>query len=88
LSADAIVDVRFAGFRFQRDNARSADYRALVVPLWAPALAAMILPAVWLRRKSSIREVPDRCRRCDYDLRATPDRCPECGMIPKRATDP
>ena len=79
LSSDATVDVRFAGFRFQRDNARFADYRALVVPLWAPGLVGMILPAVWLRRRCRARVVPGRCRRCGYDLRATPDRCPECG---------
>src|SRR5690242_11214938 len=53
------------------------------LPLWAPALAAAILPALWLllwvRRR---RCTPAGCcPQCGYDLRATPERCPECGAV-------
>jgi len=56
------------------------------LPLWAPALASGVLPALWLllwahRRR---RRTAGCCPRCGYDLRATPDRCPECGAVPAK----
>jgi hypothetical protein len=54
----------------------------LVVPYWAVAVAAAVLPAgwaaaAWRRRR---RQRAGRCPACGYDLRATPERCPECGV--------
>jgi hypothetical protein len=59
---------------------------AVVVPYWAPAIAASALPMWWLwrrRRKSGV------CASCGYDLRGTQptSACPECGaMRPTRVT--
>ena len=51
------------------------------VPHWLVALAAAILPGVYVHRHRR-RPPPGRCRTCGYDLRATPGRCPECGTSP------
>jgi hypothetical protein len=50
---------------------------------WPIALAAAILPAVWIWRETRNRRQCKRglCPVCGYGLRATPDRCPECGTI-------
>ena len=56
-------------------------YLTLIVPHWMTALAAGVIPAIWIiRRNRAARFGTGRCRRCGYDLRATPARCPECGQ--------
>jgi hypothetical protein len=53
----------------------------LQIPHWSVAVAAAVLPWMWVRRRrAEIRKLRSGlCRRCGYDLRATPGRCPECG---------
>jgi hypothetical protein len=55
--------------------------RILIVPHWAAAAAAMLLPATWVARQINRRRRVRRghCPTCGYDLRASPERCPECG---------
>jgi hypothetical protein len=58
--------------------------REMIVPHWALALPAAVLPAVWTVRRLRERRRRRRagfCPSCGYDLRATPGRCPECGTI-------
>jgi len=53
---------------------------ALLIPLWALALASGV-PAAWLwMRRRRLR--PIDCQKCGYDLAATPgiSKCPECGQ--------
>ena len=54
----------------------------LQIPHWSVAVAAAVLPWMWVRRRrAEIRKLrTGLCRRCGYDLRATPGRCPECGQ--------
>jgi len=53
--------------------------REVVLPYWAVALPAALLPALWVVRYRRRRVRPGACPNCGYDLRATPERCPECG---------
>jgi hypothetical protein len=55
--------------------------RVLVVSDWLVALAAAVLPAMWVGRllRRRRRAGTGRCLHCGYDLRASPERCPECG---------
>jgi hypothetical protein len=71
----------FLGFAFVSDSQPST---VIIVPYWATALAAGLLPAAWALRKSRQEKCVGLCSRCGYDLRATPDRCPECGAVPTR----
>lgn len=57
------------------------SYVALIVPHWMLAIAASVLPGVWMfKRMRARRRIAGRCSNCGYDLRATPERCPECGV--------
>jgi hypothetical protein len=75
--------------RFHYDGGTSAlasgavvRRRHIVVPLWLPAWALAMPPAVALQRyrvrRRRLRE--GLCLGCGYDLRASADRCPECGQ--------
>ena len=55
--------------------------RYVILPHWALAGVAAILPTIWavrLRRPGRRRQV-GFCPTCGYDLRASAGRCPECG---------
>jgi hypothetical protein len=61
-----------------------SNYRWTTVPLWPAALAAGVLPVIWVRRRmrDSHRRRDGLCLDCGYDLRGSSGRCPECGAIP------
>jgi hypothetical protein len=70
--------------RYVISDRPSRSDRIVLVPCWAAALMAAILPAVWVhrwRRRRSARQRSDAglCPKCGYDLRESPGRCPECG---------
>jgi hypothetical protein len=80
------------GFRAARRHPRPGDLRQYAswevgLPLWAPALATALLPAIWIRgaTRNRRRRRAGLCPACGYDLRATPGRCPECGTAPTGA---
>ena len=79
VDADAVAVHVLAG------NAGGYAYdRFVIVPCWAAAALAGMLPIARLARHSLRRRRNARlggplCPRCGYDLRATPGRCPECG---------
>jgi hypothetical protein len=79
----------FAGFGWLRDGGT----RAVFLPAWFAAAAAVALPSWWFPRQRRRRRTVARLRRglcvhCGYDLRASPGRCPECGSAapPRQAT--
>jgi hypothetical protein len=58
----------------------------IVVPLWAPTVLPLLLPAWWatrtIMRRRRLRGIANGlCVRCGYDLRASARRCPECGAV-------
>ena len=57
--------------------------RETVLPVWALALPAALLPALRMRSRvrSWRRRGPGLCTACGYDLRATRERCPDCGTV-------
>jgi hypothetical protein len=55
---------------------RPHGWHEWIVPMWAVALPAGVMPAAWLARR---RRAEGLCPACGYDLRATQGRCPECG---------
>ena len=57
--------------------------RAVRLPYWFVAGAAMLLPLAWLRelRRARQRARAGLCPGCGYDMRITPDQCPECGLV-------
>lgn len=63
----------------------------VVVPHGVVALAAAVLPWLWLRRFRQLRPVnAGLCPKCRYDLRAHKpgDKCPECGTAVTASTNP
>jgi len=74
---------RFAGFEHHHFSAPQG-WHEWIVPMWAVALPAGVMPAAWLARRRRVRhrQAEGLCLACGYDLRATPERCPECGAIP------
>ena len=69
---------------FWEDRTDEVEGGGLGVPCWLGAVAAGVMPALWLRqswqrRRQRFRERHGLCLTCGYDLRATPERCPECG---------
>jgi hypothetical protein len=69
------------GFRYYRITSGGMRRLNLVLPYWAIASVAAVLPLAWggRRVRDRGRRRTGRCVACGYDLRATPDRCPECG---------
>ena len=55
----------------------------LTFPDFEPAVAAGVLPTVWVLRASRVRRRSRRglCAVCGYDVSAMPERCPECGAV-------
>jgi hypothetical protein len=82
---------RWAGFAagyglggLASDTQADDRYYLLGFPLWFPAAAFAVAPAIQarsflIRRRRGRRRERGLCPRCGYDLRATPGRCPECG---------
>jgi hypothetical protein len=78
-------------------NLQTGNWRhggRLIIVLWSgywlPAVAASVLPGIWLFRwlRSKKRRRGNLCPVCGYDLRASPDRCPECGTQAKPQAKP
>jgi hypothetical protein len=96
---DAALPVKFFGFGFWYFSGNLVDgdgqyERAIIVPHWFLALAALLGPARIItqlgraRQRQSRLEL-DHCVECGYDLYATTDRCPECGHpTPPRLSRP
>ena len=82
-----LSDRSFAGFRVVSGDldpnqvGLSQPFWSLRIPLFAPLLVALVLPAWWLRMYlSNVRRAQaNRCQACGYGLRGTPELCPECG---------
>ena len=81
----------FAMVQATRVRQPGLTYQEVRVPYWLLAMAAGVLPAIWVRRGSRGGRLLLRglCPACGDDLRATPeksgallDRCPECGATP------
>jgi len=68
---------------------RFMDTKVVGAPWWFIALALLIMPNLWLRKRARMRRNQELglCVQCGYDLRASPHRCPECGTERVLATD-
>ena len=77
--------VHLGRYGFCYDKSRGGvpfwEHYKVVIPYWALAMPALLLPALWTwRRIVRAQRVPkNHCQTCGYDLRASADRCPECG---------
>jgi len=88
------ADWQAGPFAYQRSVDSGTRYHRLFLPLWFPALALSVLPALRLRRFRRYRAARRRltagqCPGCGYDLSGDPGgtdlrsaRCPECGRNP------
>ena len=63
------------------NNLWTPPFWVLGVPHWFVALLTMVVPLVWLwrRTRATRRRRANQCASCGYDLRASAGRCPECG---------
>ena len=59
----------------------SEGFKALIIPLWIPALCFAVYPVYLLTplHRKRKRKKLGLCVKCGYDLRGSKDRCPECG---------
>ena len=83
-AASAILTPTSFWTRLGYDKEFSADWKwgVVIVPFYAPAAVAAVLPSAWLLRVYLARRRRRRpwvCPGCGYDLRASTGRCPECG---------
>jgi hypothetical protein len=76
----------FAGFKWMhatfsyRPNLPGLVYSCLIVPDWTLALAALILPGMWLATRRAGAPSTGLCSSCGYNLTGnTSGICPECG---------
>lgn len=88
-AGDIFDNVRFQWrtFNFERyfggSSGWSDNYQYTVIefPFWALALTTVVVPVLFIFRRSKTQNRAGICGSCGYDLRATPDKCPECGTI-------
>jgi hypothetical protein len=71
------------GFHLDRiDDGSSIEGFVVRIPLWPPAAATFVMPALWCigRIRKHRRSKKGHCRICGYDLTGNQSgTCPECG---------